>query len=77
MAIIPFDKLDKYIATTAFEIGHETMNMLVHFMDNSSSRERVIENVTRRLKEAMDTIDESSVYGGSQGRKNYLPESEE
>lgn len=77
MPIIPFNELDKYIATTAFEIGHESMNMLEHFRNNSSSRERIIENVTRRLKEAMDTIEESSAYGGSRGQENYLPGSEE
>lgn len=72
MPIIPSNELDKYIATTAFEIGHESMNMLEHFRDKRTSRERVIENVTRRLYDAMDTIEESR---GSASEQNYLPES--
>ena len=60
MSIIPFNELDKYIATISFEVGHESMNMLEHFRDKGTSRERVIENVTRKLEDAMDAIEESS-----------------
>jgi len=70
MPIVPFNELDKYIATTSFEVGHETMNMLSFFRDNGSSRERVIENVTRKLTEAMDTIEES--YRADPEQENYL-----
>ncbi len=61
MPLIPFNELDKYIATVSFEVGHESMNMLEHYRDKHLSRERVVENVTRKLQDAMDTIEESRV----------------
>ena len=73
MSLIPIEELDKYITTVAFEIGHESMNMLEHFREKRTSRERVIENVTRKLKDAMDVIEESSDYG-SQKNDYYLKE---
>jgi hypothetical protein len=66
MPVIPFNELDKFIATTSFEVGHESMNMLSHFRDKRTSRERVVENVTRKLIEAMDTIEESYNYGSKE-----------
>ena len=75
MPIIPFNELGKYIATTSFEVGHETMNMLSHFRDKRSSRERVIENITRKITEAMDTIEES--YAFSPRQQDYLLGEEE
>ncbi len=73
MAIIPFNELDKYITTTAFEIGHESLNMLESFRSDQTSRERVVENVTRLLYDAMNTIEESESYGAT-AKQNYLPE---
>lgn len=73
MALIPQNELDKYISTTAFEVGHEAMNMLMSFKDNQSARERVIENVTRKLKDAMDSIEESVSYGPT-NNQDYLSE---
>lgn len=71
--IIPFNELDKYMTTTAFEIGHESLNMLESFRDEQTSRERVVENVTRLLYDAMDIIEESRSYGTTT-EQNYLPE---
>lgn len=59
MAIIALDELEKYIGTTSFEIGHEAWNLLDNFRSGRLSRERVFENITRKLEEAMDTIEES------------------
>jgi len=67
MAIVPLDELEKYIGTMSFEIGHEAWNLLDHFRDGRLSRERVIENVTRRLSDAMNTIEESYRSSPEQG----------
>jgi phenylpyruvate tautomerase PptA (4-oxalocrotonate tautomerase family) len=72
MPIIPYNQLDEYIEDESSKIVREMAKMLEHFRHNRTSKERVIENVTRLLIDIMNTIEESDDYGAQQN--NNYPE---
>ena len=72
MPIIPYNQLDEYIEDESSKIVREMSKMLEHFRHNRTSKERVIENVTRLLTDIMNTIEESDDYGAQQN--DYSPE---
>jgi hypothetical protein len=71
MPIIPFNQLDEYIDDASSKIVYEMSNMLEHFRNNRTSKERVIENVSRLLMDIMDTIEESNDYGTKQNDYSF------
>ncbi|MBI2889083.1 MAG: hypothetical protein HYY10_04130 [Candidatus Liptonbacteria bacterium] len=75
MAIISPEEMPKYLSTISFEIGHEAWNLLGNFQTGSLDRGRVIENVARKLEDAMDTIEESiRTYPNKNQTGGYLEE---
>lgn len=59
MAIVPYESIEKYIGEVSFEIGHESWNLLDAYRLKKISRDRVIENINRKIEEAMDALDET------------------
>ncbi len=75
MSIISPEEMPKYISTISFEIGHEAWNLLGQFQTGNLDRGRVIENLTRKIEEAMNTIEESiRAHPNDQAMGGYLEE---
>lgn len=59
MAILSRQELEQYIRKQAEQIGYGLPDLLEIYCEGSTTKERIIENVTRQVETIIQTIDES------------------
>ena len=59
MPILPKNELDGYIKKIASEVEFITRDLLKRYLAGEAARGRVVENISRQVETALDTIEQS------------------